>query len=56
MPEPDGPLHGQHDAEITPETIVPPWYGERLDLDYAIAVLFGNQQARQARREAALAA
>jgi hypothetical protein len=35
---------------------VPPWYGERLDLDYAIAVLFGNQQARQARREAALAA
>jgi len=56
LPEPDGPLPGQHDAEITPQTIVPPWYGERLDLDYAIAVLFGNQQARQARREAALAA
>ena len=53
LPEPDGPLHDQHDAEVTPETIVPPWYGERLDLDYAIAVLFGNQQAR---REAALAA
>jgi hypothetical protein len=29
---------------------------ERLDLDYAIAVLFGNQQARQARQEAARAA
>jgi hypothetical protein len=39
-----------------PDTIVPRWYGERLDLDYAIAVLFGNQQARQAQREAALAA
>jgi len=23
-----------------------PWYGERLNLDYAIAVLFGIQQAR----------
>jgi hypothetical protein len=39
-----------------PDTIVPPWYGERLDLDYAIAGLFGNQQVRQAQREAALAA
>jgi len=56
LPEPDGPLHRRHDAEVTPETIVPPWYGERLDLDYAIAVLFGNQQARRAREEAALAA
>jgi hypothetical protein len=53
LPEPAGPLFGEHDAEITPETIVPPWYGERLNLDYAIAVLFGNQQAR---REAVLAA
>jgi Domain of unknown function (DUF222) len=53
LPEPAGPLSGEHDAEITPETIVPPWYGERLNLDYAIAVLFGNQQAR---REAVLAA
>ena len=56
LPEPDGPLGGQHDAEITPGTIVPPWYGERLDLDYAISVLFGNQQAREARQQAALAA
>jgi hypothetical protein len=46
LPEPAGLLSGEHDAEITPETIVPPWYGERLNLDYAIAVLFGNQQAR----------
>ena len=56
LPPPDGPLSAQHDAEITPDTIVPPWYGERLDLDYAIAVLFANQQVRQAKQEAALAA
>ena len=61
LPPPNGQLHEQHDAEITPDTIVPPWYGERLDLDYAIAVLFANQKVRQQRqerqeREAALAA
>jgi hypothetical protein len=50
-PEPNGQLHEQHDAEITPDTIVPPWYGERLDLDYAVAVLFGNQEVRQQRRQ-----
>jgi hypothetical protein len=50
LPEPRGPLDHTHDAEITPGTIVPPWYGERLDLDYAIATLFGNQKVRQARR------
>ncbi len=56
LPPPDGPLSAQHDADVTPDTIVPPWYGERLDLDYAIAVLFANQQVRQARHDAALAA
>jgi hypothetical protein len=59
LPEPHGQLHEQHDAQITADTIIPPWYGERLDLDYAIAVLFGNQKIRQQRQqhqEAALAA
>ena len=56
LPPPDGPLSAQHDADVTPGTIVPPWYGERLNLDYAIAVLFANQQVRQAKKEAALAA
>jgi hypothetical protein len=55
LPEPSGQIDGQHDAEITPGTIVPPWYGERLDLDYAIAVLFGNQRVRQERTLAAAA-
>ena len=27
---------------IPGETIIPPWYGERLDLDYAIHACFAN--------------
>jgi hypothetical protein len=27
LPEPDGPIGQVHDADITPETIIPPWYG-----------------------------
>ena len=33
LPEPDGSIGETHDADITPETIIPPWYGERLDLE-----------------------
>jgi hypothetical protein len=47
LPEPGGGIGAAHDADITPETIVPPWYGERLDLDYAIWACFAN--ARTAR-------
>jgi Domain of unknown function (DUF222)/HNH endonuclease len=42
LPQADGTIEDCHDAEITPETIIPPWYGERLDLDYAIWVCFAN--------------
>ena len=35
---------------MTPETIVPAWYGERLDLDYAIAVCFANARTGQEKR------
>ena len=49
LPEPDGPIDQCHDAAITPDTIIPPWYGERLDLDYAIWVCFAN--ARTAREK-----
>jgi hypothetical protein len=42
LPQPGGTIEDCHDAEITPETIIPPWYGERLDLDYAIHVCFAN--------------
>ena len=33
LPSPDGTNGDVHDADITPETIIPPWYGERLDLE-----------------------
>jgi Domain of unknown function (DUF222)/HNH endonuclease len=55
LPEPNGQLHDAHDAEITPATIIPPWYGERLNLDYAISVLFNNMEVRR-RRQARAAA
>ena len=45
-----------HDADITPDTIIPPWYGERLDLDHAIYVCFANartEEQKQADREQA---
>ena len=49
LPQPDGTIGDCHDADITPDTIIPPWYGERLDLDYAIYTCFANaaNQARQ---------
>jgi Domain of unknown function (DUF222) len=42
LPQADGAIGDCHDADITPETIIPPWYGERLDLDHAIYVCFAN--------------
>ena len=42
LPQPDGAIEDCHDADITPETIIPPWYGERLDLDHAVYVCFAN--------------
>jgi len=50
LPASDGTIGDRHDADITPETIIPPWYGERLDLDYAIAVCFANARVQQERR------
>ena len=42
LPQPEGTIEGCHDADITPDTIIPAWYGERLDLDYAIYTCFAN--------------
>jgi len=47
LPEPDGPIGQAHDSDITPDTIIPPWYGERLDLDHAIYVCFANARTAQ---------
>ena len=49
LPSPDGGIDDIHDADITPETIIPPWYGERLDLDYAIYTCLANEQVRRDR-------
>jgi HNH endonuclease len=51
LPEPDGPVSQAHDADITPETIIPPWYGERLDLDHAIWVCFANARISEEREQ-----
>ena len=59
LPEPDGGIADVHDADITPETIIPPWHGERLDLDHAIYVCLANgrlQEDRAAGRDAAVPA
>jgi 5-methylcytosine-specific restriction endonuclease McrA len=49
LPEPDGTIGETHDADITPDTIIPPWYGERLDLNHAIWACFANARIRQER-------
>jgi hypothetical protein len=50
LPEPDGGIDAVHDADITPDTIFPAWYGERLDLGYAIAVCFANARTDEEKR------
>jgi hypothetical protein len=42
LPATNGTLADCHDADITPDTIIPAWYGEHLDLDYAIHASFAN--------------
>ena len=54
LPEPAGAIGDCHEAEITEDTIIPPWYGERLDLDHAIYTCLANARTpeeRQAQRE-----
>jgi len=53
LPAPHGVIGDCHDADITPGTIIPPWYGEHLDLDYAIHAAFAHAeyQARQHERD-----
>ncbi len=51
LPSPAGTIEGCHDAGITPETIIPPWYGERLNLDDAIYACLANARTPQERQE-----
>ena len=50
MNQADGTIGDWHDADITPETIIPPWYGERLDLDHAIYICLANARTQEQRR------
>jgi hypothetical protein len=49
LPSPGGHIGDIHDAQITPDTIIPPWSGERLDLDYAIYTCLANERLYQDR-------
>ena len=51
LPQPGGTIEDCHDAEITPETIIPPWYGERLDLDEAIYICLANARTPRERQD-----
>jgi hypothetical protein len=56
LPQPGGSIEETHDADISPDTIIPPWYGERLDLDHALYVCLANartEQQEQASRDQA---
>jgi uncharacterized protein DUF222/HNH endonuclease len=50
LPDVAGGIEGCHDADITPGTIIPPWYGERLDLDHALYICLANAANRARRR------
>jgi HNH endonuclease len=47
LPEPEGSIGETHEADITPDTIIPPWYGERLDLHHAIWACFANARTNE---------
>jgi len=51
LQKPAGTIADCHDTEITEDTIIPPWYGERLDLDHALYTCLANARSPQERRE-----
>jgi hypothetical protein len=51
LPAPAGTIQDCHDADITPDTIIPYWYGERLNLDYAIHACFANADYQARHRD-----
>jgi len=51
LPPPVGTIGDCHDADITPGTIIPPWYGERLHLDEAIYTCLANARTPEERQD-----
>jgi hypothetical protein len=56
LPGPAGEIAACHAAEITLSTIVPAWYGDKLDLDHAIWACFANAENQAKRAKEATAA
>jgi Domain of unknown function (DUF222)/HNH endonuclease len=56
LPGPAGQIAACHAAEITHDTIIPAWYGDKLNLDHAIYVCFGNAEKQAKRAQQATAA
>jgi hypothetical protein len=49
LPQSHGGITTDHDAAITPTTIIPPYSGERLNLSLAIWIAFANARTRATR-------
>ncbi len=52
LPATNGDISTCHNATITPDTIIPAWNGDRLDLDHAIWACFANATIAQERSAA----
>jgi hypothetical protein len=52
LPAASGDIAACHDAPITSDTIIPGWYGDKLDLDHAIWVAFANARLAEERHQA----
>ena len=55
LPASDEDIRTCHDARVTPDTIIPAWYGDRLDLDHAIWACFANARIAEERAAATAA-
>jgi len=52
LPEPDGDLGSQHEADITAETIIPAGLADKFSLDLSIWAYFANARVAGERRQA----
>jgi hypothetical protein len=55
LPQSDTDIRTCHDARVSPDTIVPAWYGDRLNLHETIWACFADARLAKEKREAAAA-
>jgi hypothetical protein len=53
LPQSDRDIRTCHDARVSHDTIIPAWYGDKLNLDLAIWACFANARLAREKREAA---